>query len=117
MDVVQTIRSRRLISLRRFTWFLIVLTVGAFATAPGIAAAADTAQAGATGNTARCAPGFVDSGTDDGCVRLATSTEEAGAGTMLPFTGLDLGLLAAGGCVLWALGFGVHLLTRGPRTT
>jgi hypothetical protein len=34
------------------------------------------------------------------------------AGSSLPFSGLDLGLIAAGGLVLVALGFGLRRATR-----
>jgi len=36
-------------------------------------------------------------------------------GSSLPFTGLDVSLLAAAGCVLVAAGLGMRRLTRAPR--
>lgn len=47
-----------------------------------------------------------------------TRTGAAGPGTSanLPFTGLDLAFLAAGGAVLVATGYSLHRLTRKPPT-
>ena len=36
-------------------------------------------------------------------------------GSSLPFTGLDVSLLAAAGCLLVAAGLGMRRLTRAPR--
>jgi hypothetical protein len=37
-------------------------------------------------------------------------------GSSLPFTGLDVGLIAASGALLLAAGVGMRRLTRGPRS-
>lgn len=46
----------------------------------------------------------------------ASGTEpvQASAAEELPFTGLDIGLLAAAGAFLLLVGFGMRHLTRGP---
>ncbi len=41
------------------------------------------------------------------------AAETAGSGS-LPFTGLDLGLMAAGGVVLAGMGFGMRRLSQAP---
>ncbi len=43
-----------------------------------------------------------------------TSQSESGSGGSLPFTGLDVALLAVAGAGLVALGFGMRRLTRNP---
>ncbi len=48
-----------------------------------------------------------DPGTESG----AKPTVDSGS---LPFTGLDLGLMAAGGVVLAGMGFGMRRLSRAP---
>ncbi len=44
-----------------------------------------------------------------------TATADPGTGGGLPFTGLDVALLAAAGAALAAFGLGMRLLTRGAR--
>ncbi len=61
--------------------------------------------------------GYVDSGSqvlsqvqDDG------TPPSANSGSTLPFTGLDVGLLAAAGGLLVAAGLGMRRLTRPPHS-
>ena len=44
---------------------------------------------------------------------VSTTTDEGGS---LPFTGLDVALLAAAGALLAAAGLGMRRLTRGPES-
>jgi hypothetical protein len=54
------------------------------------------------------------SGGGDGLAGTTTTTADDGGG--LPFTGLDVALLAAAGGVLAAAGLGMRRLTRAPGT-
>ena len=45
-----------------------------------------------------------------------SSAEEPSSSEELPFTGLDLGLLAAAGASLLLLGLGMRRITRGPNS-
>jgi len=46
----------------------------------------------------------------------AADDSGAGGGGNLPFTGLDLALLAGAGGLLLAFGIGIHRITRGPES-
>jgi hypothetical protein len=52
-------------------------------------------------------------GTESGTTPQATKSNDGGS---LPFTGLDLALLAGAGAVLLGLGFGMRHLTRAPES-
>ena len=54
-------------------------------------------------------PSVIDQTNDD-------AAEEPSSSEELPFTGLDLGLLAVAGGSLLLLGFGMRRLTRGPNS-
>ena len=47
---------------------------------------------------------------------VAGSTQSTDGGSSLPFTGLDLGLLALAGGALVAVGVGMRRLTRAPES-
>ena len=49
--------------------------------------------------------------------RQQDSSAEPSSAEELPFTGLDLGLLAAAGASLLLLGAGMRRLTRGPNSS
>jgi hypothetical protein len=57
----------------------------------------------------------VDQGGGGGGGGLAGTTTTADDGGSLPFTGLDVALLAAAGGVLAAAGLGMRRLTRAPE--
>ena len=46
----------------------------------------------------------------------ASDSGSGGSGNELPFTGLDLGLVAAAGASFMLLGFGMRRLTRSPNS-
>ena len=54
-------------------------------------------------------------GTESGTTPQASASPSNDSGS-LPFTGLDLALLAGAGAVLLGLGLGMRQLTRGPES-
>jgi len=54
------------------------------------------------------------SGGGGGPTSPAAQTSNAGSGSSLPFTGSDLGVMAAAGSLLLGLGFGLRRLTHRP---
>lgn len=65
-----------------------------------------------SGTTPDNSPG-TEPGTESGTTPQATKSNDSGS---LPFTGLDLALLAGAGAVLLGLGLGMRHLTRGPES-
>jgi hypothetical protein len=59
------------------------------------------------------APDTSSPGTESGTTPQATKSNDSGS---LPFTGLDLALLAGAGALLLGLGLGMRHLTRSPDT-
>jgi hypothetical protein len=96
-----------------------------------IAALALTLTASGTAYAQATLDGYVDEGpriqdrfpgepeepvTEERAVTPSGSGEESGSGSDLPFTGLDLGLIAAAGGLLLALGFGMRRVVRAPES-
>lgn len=84
--------------MKRVTVVLVGLLLVALALAPFAAAGNGTSKAGYGGDSAVQAT-------------LVESTQASSAGS-LPVTGIDLGLLVAGGVVLLAVGLGMRRLGR-----
>jgi hypothetical protein len=79
-----------------------------------LSAPAVYAQSGSEGyGGSNVVAGLEQGGGDDSGGPTAAATDEGGS---LPFTGADLGVLAAAGGILLALGFGLRRLTHRPTT-
>ena len=79
-----------------------------------LSAPAVYAQSGSEGyGGSNVVAGLEQGGGDDTGGPTAAATDEGGS---LPFTGADLGVLAAAGGILLALGLGLRRLTHRPTT-
>jgi hypothetical protein len=96
--------------MTRFKKLLAV--VGATALLAFAAPAVYAAQSGSEGyGGSNVVAGLEQGGGDDSGGPTAAATDE---GASLPFTGADLGVLAAAGGLLLGLGFGLRRLTHRP---
>ncbi len=91
-----------------FTSILAVLVLGLVLAAPAFA---QTAGQDGYNDTARQVQAQVD---DDSTAPVAVTGSNGGGGS-LPFTGLDVALIAGAGMLLAAVGFGLQRLTQAPR--
>jgi hypothetical protein len=92
--------------MKRISALVGLLAVLALAV-PGIAAASSTCQAYGPQTCSSVGNGNVSTGTSPG-----TATTPANSSGTLPFTGLDVVLLVAGGATLLGAGFVVRRLSR-----
>lgn len=90
-----------------------VLTSPAFAQSPQLDGYSD--EGGQIQDYVTSNPG--DEPTDQGDVAPTTiSSDDGDGGSSLPFTGLDLGLIALAGACLMLLGLALRRLTSSPHT-
>ena len=92
-----------------FTSILAVLVLGLVLAAPAFA---QTAGQDGYNDTARQVQAQVD---DESTAPVAVTGSSGGGGGSLPFTGLDVALIAGAGMLLAAVGFGLQRLTQAPR--
>jgi hypothetical protein len=97
-------------SMKRLALYMAVVAVALAAAVPAYAQTAGTdGYAGHSGNLV----GTVNSGGNGGNGNAAAPAQvRASSGGSLPFTGLDIGLLALGGGALVGVGIGLRRLAR-----
>jgi hypothetical protein len=91
----------------RLTSMIAILVVMLVVAAPAVAQTASQNGYSGTG-------GQVQAQVDDPSTTPVASTESGGGDGSLPFTGLDLALLAGAGVVLVGAGIGMRRVTRAP---
>lgn len=100
--------------MKRLYSMLVIVAALAVPAVPA-AASADEATTDGYGGNGSVVVGVSDDGpTAAGPVAQPTATAATPAGT-LPFTGLDLAIIAAGGAFLIVMGFGARRLASAPR--
>jgi hypothetical protein len=92
--------------MKRLALLTVVVAIALAAAAPAFGASAVTDAYGGKGGGVL---GAVNSGGGNGTPPAQVVASEGGS---LPFTGLDIGLLALGGCALVGVGFGLRRLAR-----
>jgi hypothetical protein len=102
-------RDKEFAVMTRFKKLLAVVGAAALL---ALSAPAVYAQSGSEGyGGSNVVAGLEQGGGDDSGGPTAAATDEGGS---LPFTGADLGVLAAAGGLLLGLGFGLRRLTHRP---
>ena len=91
-------------SMKRLALLTVVVALALFTAAPAFAASAASDGYGGEGGGVLGASGGGGNG--------SPPAQVVDTGGSLPFTGLDLGLLALGGCALVGVGVGLRRLSR-----